>query len=236
MSQKNPHSNRNIGIAVLVIIVIVLVIVGGVYLSGQGKNNILNPSPKTPFNFGLSISSSSGTVLQGSSIETSVTVTYYSGDSMSVAMSGDSGSSGIQCSFSPSASSPSFTSVLTMTVPDSTPTKAYSVIVTATGGGVTRTVSYTITVLSVRVLVSGTVTTTGFGTHPTQVQFVDTQTGLTYTASMSGNSYSITLQNQHTYSVVVYWQGLLGSSGTFKRIMVVNVGVGSTTMSQNFSG
>ena len=233
MAQKNLKLKRNIGIAIGLIIVLIVAAATSVYLMGGGSISI----NLTPIDFSISISSSSGTVIQGNSIQSSVFIKYLGGSNVNVALSGDAGSSGIQCSLDPATKIPDFTSTLTMSVPDSTPTKTYSVIVTATGGGTTHTVSYTVSVLSAQVYVSGTVTTTGFATHPTQIQFVDQQTGLTYTGSMPGDSYSLTLQNQHTYNVVCYWGGLLGSSGTFNGgSLYVNVGVGYTSMSQDFSG
>ena len=233
MAQKNPKLKRNIGIAIGLIIVLILAVATTVYLMGGGSIGIT----LTPIDFSMSISDSSGTVIQGNRIQTSVSIKYLAGSKVNVALIGDAGSSGIHCNLDPITKIPDFTSTLTMDVPDSTPTNTYSVIVTATGGGTTHSVSYTVSVLSANVYVSGTVTTTGFGTHPTQIQFVDQQTGITYTGSMSGNSYSITLKNQHTYNVVCYWGGFLGSSGTFSGgSLYVNAGVGSTSMSKDFSG
>lgn len=126
---------------------------------------------------------------------------------------------------------------MTITLPSNAPTAAYSLTITALGGGVSRSAVYTISVLSARVTVSGTVTTTGLGTHPTAIQFVNTVTGATFTAAVVSNSYSIELPNQQTYSVTVSWSGLLGASGSFDAgTLRVNAGVGTTTMSQNFSG
>jgi len=246
---KISHKNRNIGIAVVAILVLIIALVAGLYFGGVWNGSTVpnptststpTPAPTPtpiPFDFGISLSQIRGTVLQGESIQASVYITWTSGNPQTVTLSGDGGSSGIQCSFNPSANTPDFTSTLTMSVPALTPTNAYSVTVTATGGGVTHATSYTVSVLSAKVYVSGTVTTKGLGTSPTQIQFVDTQTGLTYTGSMSGSSYSITLQNKHTYNVVCYWKGLLGSSGTFSGgTLYVNVGVGVTSMTQDFSG
>lgn len=230
--KKNPKLKRNIAIAIGLIIVLIVAVSVGVYLMGGGSIGV----NLTPIDFNMSISSSSGTVVQGGSIQTSVAINYISGSKVNVEVVGDAGSSGIHCNLDPITKIPDFTSTLTMDVPESTPTDTYSVIVTATGSGTTHTVAYTLSVLSANVYVSGTVTTTGLGTQPTQVQFVDKQTGITYTASMSGDSYSITLKNQHTYNVVCYWSGFLGSSGTFSGgSLYVNAGVGSTSMTKSFS-
>jgi hypothetical protein len=124
-----------------------------------------------------------------------------------------------------------------MSVPSYTTSQAYSVTITASGGGKTYSTSYTISVLSAKVSVSGNVETTGIGTNPTRVEFVDTQTGVTYTATLSGNYYSITLDNQHSYAVTVSWDGLLWNNGTYEGGTIsVNAPVGQTSMSKNFSG
>ena len=90
--------------------------------------------------------------------------------------------------------------------------------------------------------VSGTVTTTGWEIPPTQIQFTNIATGLTYTAVENG-SYTISLPNLQSYNVICTWGGLTFNSsgiaisgiqmmpGTLK----VNAGVGVTSMTQNFS-
>jgi hypothetical protein len=222
---------RNIAIAVIVVVVLIVASFAAVYLSGNSVR-IGNP-----FDFGISTSDSSGTVMQGNSIQTTVSINGISGNYQTVTLSADSGSSGINCNFNPSSSTPDFSSTLTLSVPDSTPTSAYSVTITATGGGATHSTSYTISVLSAKVYVSGTVKTTGLGTKPSEIQFVDQQTGVTYTGSLSGTSYSITLENQDTYTVTVHWTGLLWSSGTYSGgSLYVYAPVGYTSMSQDYSG
>jgi len=87
--------------------------------------------------------------------------------------------------------------------------------------------------------VTGTVTSTGIGTHPTQIQFVNTATSLTYTATVNTDNgfYTISLPNQQSYNVICRWQGLLGSSGTFDGgTLYVNSGVGVTSITKDYSG
>jgi hypothetical protein len=229
---KSKMSTKLIAIIAVVIVIIAVGSVAGILV----LNPSLNPIAP-PFDFDLSISDSSGTAMQGNSIETTVYVTKSSGNSQTVTLSADSGSSGVQCNFNPSSSSTDYSSTMTMSVPSYTSSGAYSVTITASGGGKTYSKSYTISVLSAKVSVSGTVETTGLGTSPSGITFADTQTGLTYTGSLSGNSYSITLDNQHTYAVTVSWNGLLWSTGTYSGGSVyIYAPVGSTTMSENFSG
>lgn len=69
------------------------------------------------------------------------------------------------------------------------------------------------------VTVSGLVHTVGAFTHPYKIEFVDlsTKVGISVPVgpgSSNPGNYTITLTNMRTYSVTVYWQGGLGSSGT----------------------
>lgn len=63
------------------------------------------------------------------------------------------------------------------------------------------------------VIVSGSVSTVGAGTHPVKIEFV-ASTGVSYSAVPSSGSYTITLPNFQTYNVLIDWNGALGSSGT----------------------
>ena len=187
-----------------------------------------------PFDFTISlIALTSGTVMQGDSIQIIVNIAWLSGPYDNVTLSGDGGSSGIQCSFNPSIHTPNFTSALTMSVPASTPTNPYPVIVTATGGNITHTISYTVSVLSAYVTVSGTIFRPM--SSPTQIQFVDQQTGLTYTESVTGNSYSISLQNEHTYDVTCSWIDVFERGTSSCGSLYVYAPAGHATMSQSFS-
>jgi hypothetical protein len=222
---------RNMIIAALLIIALVIGVlyIGGVFTSGH--------SPINPFDFTLNVSPTGGTVMQGRSIQTSVSLSLSNGSPEQVTLSASGGPSDVTYDFSPSTGSPDFTSTLTITIPNSVPTDAYTVTVTASGGGKTYSNTYTISVLSARITVSGTVTATGIGASPTGIQFISEETGLTYTGSMNGNSYSISLPNQQAYNVVCSWRGFLGNTGTFDGgTLTVNAGVGSTTMTQNFAG
>ena len=161
----------------------------------------------------MSLSSLNGTVMQGSSIQTSVSIFNFSGRAENVSLSGNAGSSGIQCNFNPSTGANSFTSNLTINVPSSTPTNNYLVNVTATNGEVTHEASYNISVLSAKVLVTGTITWNQPNRMPLQdifynivsFQFSDTSTGASYSVPVSTVVYeagfSISLDNEHTYNV-----------------------------------
>jgi hypothetical protein len=64
------------------------------------------------------------------------------------------------------------------------------------------------------VTVSGSVSTVGAGTSPYKIEFDDIGTSVGYSTTVSSGAYSISLTNLKTYNVVVYWTGILGSSGT----------------------
>lgn len=246
--QTNSHLNRNIGIAVVLILLMVMALIAGLYYGGifnTGSNTsqvpLITPSPTpTPIPLNFSISAGSLTIIQGESTVDAVTVQLNSepnGFIPAVSLSVNSGTSGIQCSLDTPSGSPTFYSNVEISVPDSTPTGVYPIIVSGTGGGTTQSGAFTISVLSAQVYVSGTVTTTGLGTSPSQIQFVDQQTGLTYTGTLSGTSCSITLQNEHTYTVTVTWKGLLYTTGTYSGgSLYVYAPVGYTTQAQNYSG
>jgi hypothetical protein len=64
------------------------------------------------------------------------------------------------------------------------------------------------------VTVSGSVSTVGAGTSPLKIEFDDISTGGGTSTTVSSGSYSISLANLTTYNVIVFWTGVLGSSGT----------------------
>ena len=66
-----------------------------------------------------------------------------------------------------------------------------------------------------QVAISGTVTTKGLNTHPTEVLLVEQSSHAQLTAEVSGNNYhAIAPNGSHDWRVVVSWQGLGGTSGT----------------------
>jgi DNA-binding HxlR family transcriptional regulator len=90
--------------------------------------------------------------------------------------------------------------------------------------------------------VSGTVSTPGFEIPPTQIQFTNTATGITYAAAVQNGTYSISLPNQQTYNVICTWGGLtFNSTGIaisgiqMGPTLNVNAGLGVTSITQDFS-
>ena len=238
---KKPHLTRNIGIAVFLIMVLIVAVGATIYS--------MRPMRPTVPEFNLSLSSSNGTVIQGSIMQISVAIFNFSGRPENVSLSGNVNSSGINCNFEPVTGTPNFISTLTIIVQNSTSTNYYSLNVTATNGEKTHTASYSIAVLSTKVLVTGKVyvgqpTTALFSVYPITIQFSDTSTGTLYSSTINdSDSYSVSLDNEHTYNVTYTYQVIplgwfeppytgearIGSATIF-------AGVGNATQIQNFAG
>lgn len=176
-------------------------------------------SSSTTSKLSVKVSANQNEVLQGSSLIAEVNVTSI-GKTENVTLGSNVSSSGINCTLEPSMGISNFTSTLTLTTPDSVPTGNYSVFVTASSNGIVQNASFIVSVLSAKVTVLGIVNVT----DPYQVEFTDLQTNLTSTFQFpltestlpsmngglgdavlysSGNSYSITLLNEHNYNVTV---------------------------------
>ena len=240
---QTSTKRKNIIIASIVIVVLVVSSIATLIIfyqpsKAKHKSTLLN----------LSISANQTNVLQGNSLQAKVNVTSI-GNPENVILGGDVGSSDINCTFEPSMGTSNFTSALTMNVPNSTPTGNYTLILTALGDGEMANASYVISVLSANVTVSGTVTISAPGISSlSQIQFTDTQTDSTLAYSFPSSfppvatndfgTYSVTLQNEHTYNItLVYFWGLMSvgkytaDDGNF----TVFAPAGSTSISQDFS-
>jgi hypothetical protein len=220
-----PPPKRNIKPFIIAAIVIVGVVAVVLAVS------IMFPA----FDFKITAVDYGGSAAQGSNAQTRIQIDTVTGVSQEVTLSADSGSSGIVCSFSPASTASGSSSVLTLTVPSSTATKAYSITITAEGGGKSHSTAYTLAVLSAYVDLSGTVEASELKVNMTSIEFLDTQTGLTYQEPILRNCYHISLENQHSYNVTVTWEDELGVIGIFDAGTVnVIAPVGSTTMTKNF--
>lgn len=99
-----------------------------------------------PFDFSLSLSSLSGTVVKGGSTTTTATATIVSGCTQSVSFSCDSLPSGTTCSFSPASCNPTCSSTLNISTSSTTPVGTDIITVWGSGGGLMRGVGYHLTV------------------------------------------------------------------------------------------
>ncbi len=213
------------------------------------------PSPTVaPYNFNISADYPSFNVTQGGSFDVLVSLDTISGDIQTinpsnVTFSADSGSSGIEYSFESTAVSyggtahysnglsipTGFGSLLTITIPNSTPTNDYAITVTATIGSISHSMSLLVGVESSTVTISGTVNAGSSGITPYQIEFrnlASTQQ-LNYYATLTGNTYSISLPNDQPYQVLVS-----NGEGTWYNCYNeywLEVPAGSTTMTQDFT-
>jgi len=103
--------------------------------------------------FSVSLNQSSGSVVQGSSVNTLVTVTLLHSPNALVSLSSSGCPPSSTCTFSPSSGTPSFTSTFSIATSTSTPAGNYPITVKGTstsqsGGSLTRTAQYNLTVTS----------------------------------------------------------------------------------------
>ncbi len=100
-----------------------------------------------PFDFTLSLNPQTGTIVQGSSNGTTVTVNLVSGARQTVGLSCQNAPLGVACLLSPSSTN--FTSSLTVSTSGSTLLGTYPMTVSGTAGTIVRNATYTFTVLAV---------------------------------------------------------------------------------------
>lgn len=192
-------------------------------------------------------------VIQGSNSQIQVYVTSI-GKAENVTLSSNVNSSGINCTFEPNFAESNFTSTLTYTVPDSTPTGEYPVTITASSDGQETNVSSVLSVLSN----AGAITVSGkagsnalsepFLSSLIGIQFTDTQTGTKTSFDFHFpppptlnpfGTYSVILMNEHTYNVTIsYYIGPTANNMTPKVDYIGNFTVqaptGKTAVTKNF--
>jgi len=151
-------------------------------------------SASQPFDFSVSVSPNSGSVQQGNSITSSITVSLSSGSPQTVSLSASGMPSASSASFNPSSENPTFTSTMIVTTSSATPTGTYTVTVTASGGGLTRTTTYALTV------------TSSSPPPPTSYMVTFTQTGLP-----TGTTWSVTFGGTTRSSIDSFIMFTVGS-------------------------
>ena len=175
-------------------------------------------------NFALNLVFNQTSVIQGNSLHGEVNV-ISSVNRENITLESDVGSSGIQCSFKPDIGMGNYSSTLTMSIPDSTPTGNYSVTIIASDNGVHQNATCILSVLPSKgdkVTVSGNVMLNPLGesyeVSLTQIRFIDTQTNSSVAIDFpyifpipASRPYTVSLQNEHTYTVIIsYWWGTAG--------------------------
>lgn len=104
----------------------------------------------TPFDFSVSASPSSDTVVQGNNATTTVTVTLLSGNSQTVSLFHVGCPTNALCSFNPTNGLPTFTSefkVQTATQNGTAPLGTYNITLRGLGDGKSRSTNYILTVI-----------------------------------------------------------------------------------------
>jgi hypothetical protein len=96
--------------------------------------------------FSMSVSPTSGSVVQGSSRTQTVSTAVTSGSAQSVSLSASGLPSGASASFSPATITAGGSSTMTIATAATTPTGTYTVTITGTGTSVTRTTTFTLSV------------------------------------------------------------------------------------------
>jgi hypothetical protein len=189
---------RKILFASIIIAVLVASSIGTVIIYNQ----------LTTTRISLSLSTNQTSILQGSSSQIQVNV-ESKGNPENTALTANSNSSSIQCSFTPATGKSSFTSTLKINVPDSVPTGNYSLTVKASGSTTMANASCMISVLGKNVTVSGGIQVfSSWAVNIDSLQFKDIRTNaiftVAYTYGQNGeNGYSIVLRNDETYNVTV---------------------------------
>jgi PGF-pre-PGF domain-containing protein len=105
-----------------------------------------SPLPPPVPDFSMSVSPTSGSVVQGGSANATVSVSSIAGFTSTVSLSASGLPSGATASFSSSSGTPSFNSTLTIPTSSTTPTGIYTITVTGAGAGTTHACTYTLTV------------------------------------------------------------------------------------------
>ena len=220
----------------------------------------INSSTNLPFDYQLSISPISNTITQSETIKANINVTYLQGKPQAVTLTVTANSTVAQINLSsitgiPKPNDP-YTSNLTIHILDSAQSSAYSINITAnSSNNKTYSTKYNIEVLNSQIQVLGTVSTISSDSiYPLDLQFVNLQTNVTYTANLTFASltkanllqqatYSVMLPNQQSYKVIGTWARLFGPwsspsdlpQGTFDcGILQVDCKVGQTTINKDY--
>ncbi|MDG6988714.1 MAG: hypothetical protein JRN21_05235 [Nitrososphaerota archaeon] len=168
-----------------------------------------------PFSFTMSLSSSSGSVQQGSSVNSTVVLGLSAGITEPVTFSASGLPSGATAAFSNPSCSPSCTSTMTISTTQTTAAGTYSVTVSGTASTASEQVTYALTVTTIPVRfdvsltpktgsvipgksVSTGVTVTQTSGNPTSVSFAVSALPSGASASFSPSSCTITCSSTLT--------------------------------------
>jgi methionine-rich copper-binding protein CopC len=245
---QTSNKRRNIIIASLIVVVLLISAIAAYAVFHQPT------AGQTPTELFLTISMNQTEVIQGSNSQIQVYVTSI-GKAENVTLSSNVNSSGVNYTFEPAFGESNFTSTLTYTVSESTPTGEYPVDIIASSDGQTVNVSSVLSVLSNvgAITVSGKVGSNAlsqpFLSSLIGIQFTDTQTGTEtsfyfhFPPPPSLNpfgTYSVILMNKHTYNVTISYYIGPSANNMIQKVdyvgdFTVQAPAGENAISKNFA-
>ncbi len=189
---QTSTKGRNILIVAVIVVVLVVAAIAFLIVFYQPSN-----ANKQVTKLSVNVSINQTEVIQGNNLQAEVNVTTV-GNPENITL-GDI-PNGFQFNFEPELGTSNFTSLLTMSIPVSTPTSNYSVIMTAAGRGMVQNASCVVSVLSANVTVSGRAFVNKMGSIVRQIKFTDEKTNVTSIfsfptnpAAYQDNVYSVSL-------------------------------------------
>ena len=236
-----------IGIAALVMIGIGIVL-SGIFFFGNspaanGPANVATPD-SVEFDFILDIIPENGTVLQGTSSNINVSISYLQGNYENIALEASGIPADADYVFSQSQGFPTngttFNSILTVYASEAVPTDSYLITIKATSqNGKSYSRPYSLFVLDSGIRISGSIDG-GIDVIPTEIVFrvVENTGEIThrFTAMVEEGYYELFLPNNKFYYVAVRWEKIDGSSGIYHFIQPFGVNrVGVTSINCPFS-
>jgi hypothetical protein len=250
--------DRKIVVGCAVLFAALLLVLGALYSVGSLK---LNNAQVTPFDYTFSIDPFNVTVMQGETLNATLTANYLSGTPEKVSFSISDAPGGIAATFSSAPETPAedhpFKDTLQIRVAPSLPSGIYLFHVNATAeNGKTAFANFTLNVLSASVNVSGTVTADLDSLmYPTKITFENVKTHEVFSAPVcttpvngvparpiggiiQTGRYWILLPNRQEYTVTCGWERFLifGGSGDASGVfdagdLVLNLAVGQDSLS-----
>ena len=133
--------NKKFLYIIIVLVILVIVILAWYLVNSSGQF-----SANSSFDFSLSTNPSSGTITQGQSIASTITVILLKGRTQNVQLSLSGCPPATTCSLNPISGYPRFYSTLTIVTTTGTPVSSTAITIKGVGGGKTKTATYTLTV------------------------------------------------------------------------------------------
>jgi hypothetical protein len=229
-----------------VVVVLLIVLFLGLYFSRLSPVNDSNSQTPTnpPFDYGLSVSETNATLIQGNTLSINLIATYLEGQPENVSFDLSGLPQQAMYSFNPPKGMPtnstSFNSTLQIPITEQVPSAYYNLTITSQAdNGKTHTAQYYLAVLNAKISVSGIVTTNN--ATPTEIVFEQlspsgTLTGKTYSSTIISGNYEVQLPNKEFFAVSVDWTRPDGTSGTqyFVQPYRTDAGVGVNSITCPF--